>query len=81
MCVTSKGQSCTAASRIYVHESIHDKFVAALTEKINALKALASPSRHITPHQHSNKMPISNCMCVCVRRWVIRWTRRPTLAR
>ncbi|ELR24153.1 betaine aldehyde dehydrogenase [Acanthamoeba castellanii str. Neff] len=40
---TRQGQSCTAASRIYVHEAIHDKFVAALTEKINALKAPFPP--------------------------------------
>ncbi|MFA7428766.1 MAG: aldehyde dehydrogenase family protein [Rhodospirillaceae bacterium] len=35
---TRQGQSCTAASRIYVHESIHDEFVSRLTEKVNALK-------------------------------------------
>lgn len=35
---TRQGQSCTASSRIYVHESIHDEFVSRLTEKVNALK-------------------------------------------
>ncbi|MGC2854246.1 aldehyde dehydrogenase family protein [Novispirillum sp. DQ9] len=35
---TRQGQSCTAASRIYVHESIHDEFVSRLTEKVNGLK-------------------------------------------
>lgn len=35
---TRQGQSCTASSRIYVHESIHDAFVERLTEKVNGLK-------------------------------------------
>ena len=35
---TRQGQSCTASSRIYVHESLHDAFVKALTEKVNAMK-------------------------------------------
>lgn len=35
---TRQGQSCTASSRIYVHESIHDEFVARLKEKADALK-------------------------------------------
>lgn len=32
------GQDCTAAARVLVHESIHDRFVAALTERANATR-------------------------------------------
>lgn len=32
------GQVCTCAERLYVHESVYDEFVAALIEKVNALK-------------------------------------------
>ncbi|NIY78451.1 aldehyde dehydrogenase family protein [Celeribacter sp. HF31] len=35
---TRQGQSCTASSRIYVHESLYDAFLAALIEALNALK-------------------------------------------
>lgn len=35
---TRQGQSCTASSRIYIHESIHDEFVKRLTDKVNSLK-------------------------------------------
>lgn len=35
---TRQGQSCTAASRIFVHESIFDSFLEKLKEKLNALK-------------------------------------------
>jgi len=34
----STGQRCTASSRLIVTEGIHDKFVAALTEKLKSLK-------------------------------------------
>jgi len=34
----STGQRCTAASRLIVTQGIHDRFVAALTERIKALK-------------------------------------------
>lgn len=34
---TRQGQSCTASSRIFVHESLHDAFVEKLTAKVNAL--------------------------------------------
>jgi aldehyde dehydrogenase (NAD+) len=34
----STGQRCTAASRLVVTQGIHDRFVAALTEKLKALK-------------------------------------------
>ncbi len=35
---TRQGQSCTAASRIFVHESIHDAFVSKLKAKVDAMK-------------------------------------------
>lgn len=35
---TRQGQSCTASSRILVHEKLHDEFVKRLIEKVNALK-------------------------------------------
>ena len=35
---TRQGQSCTAASRIFVHESIHDEFVERLKSKVDAMK-------------------------------------------
>ncbi|WP_421853524.1 aldehyde dehydrogenase family protein [Oricola sp.] len=34
----STGQRCTASSRLVVTEGIHDRFVAALTERMNGLK-------------------------------------------
>lgn len=34
---TRQGQSCTAASRMLVHRSLHDRFVKSLVEKISAL--------------------------------------------
>lgn len=35
---TRQGQSCTAASRIFVHESVHDEFVDKLEAAVNAMK-------------------------------------------
>jgi acyl-CoA reductase-like NAD-dependent aldehyde dehydrogenase len=35
---TRQGQSCTAASRMYVQSKIHDKFVSALKAKVDAMK-------------------------------------------
>ncbi len=35
---TRQGQSCTAASRIFVHESLHDQFVDKLKAKVDAMK-------------------------------------------
>ncbi|HEX6978336.1 MAG TPA: aldehyde dehydrogenase family protein [Alphaproteobacteria bacterium] len=35
---TRQGQSCTAASRIFVHEKVHDEFVAKLKQKVDAMK-------------------------------------------
>ena len=35
---TRQGQSCTAASRIFVHEAIFDKFLNTMKAKLNAMK-------------------------------------------
>jgi aldehyde dehydrogenase (NAD+) len=35
---TRQGQSCTAASRIFIHETIHDAFVEKLKAKVDAMK-------------------------------------------
>ncbi len=35
---TRQGQSCTAASRMYVQSKIHDRFVTALKAKVDAMK-------------------------------------------
>lgn len=35
---TRQGQSCTAASRMFVHESIIDTFIEKVSEKVNAMK-------------------------------------------
>ncbi len=55
---TRQGQSCTAASRIFVHESIFSPFLERLKEKVSALKigdpmnmetdigAVISPAQH-----------------------------------
>jgi succinate-semialdehyde dehydrogenase/glutarate-semialdehyde dehydrogenase len=32
------GSACTAANRLYVHESLHDEFVAALADKLSAYR-------------------------------------------
>ena len=45
----STGQRCTASSRLIVTAGIHDRFVAAMTDKLKALKvddALAAGNRH-----------------------------------
>jgi acyl-CoA reductase-like NAD-dependent aldehyde dehydrogenase len=34
---TRQGQSCTASTRIFVHESIHDEFLARLRAKVDAM--------------------------------------------
>ena len=35
---TRQGRSCTAASRIFVHETIHDEFVERLRARVDAMK-------------------------------------------
>ncbi len=39
------GQDCTAATRILVHESVHDDFVAILTAEVKANAVTGDPSR------------------------------------
>lgn len=39
------GQDCTAATRILVHESIHDEFVALLAAEVRANAVTGAPSR------------------------------------
>lgn len=34
---TRQGQSCSAASRLFIHEAIYDKFIKSLTEKLDKL--------------------------------------------
>jgi acyl-CoA reductase-like NAD-dependent aldehyde dehydrogenase len=47
----STGQRCTASSRLIVTEPIHDRFVAALTERLSALKVdnALTPGTEIGP--------------------------------
>lgn len=35
---TRQGQSCTAGSRLFVHEDVYDTFLEVLTQKVSALK-------------------------------------------
>lgn len=37
-CFTSAGQLCVSIERIYIHESIYEKFLTAFVEKVNELK-------------------------------------------
>lgn len=37
-CFTSAGQLCVSIERIYIHESIYEKFLSAFVEKVNELK-------------------------------------------
>jgi betaine-aldehyde dehydrogenase len=39
------GQDCTAATRILVHESVHDEFVALLTAEVRANALTGTPER------------------------------------
>jgi betaine-aldehyde dehydrogenase len=39
------GQDCTAATRILVHESVHDEFVAILTRKVQEIAITGTPDR------------------------------------
>ncbi len=45
------GQRCTASSRLIVHDGVHDRFVAALAEKLKGLKVgdALDPSTNIGP--------------------------------
>ena len=39
------GQDCTAATRILVHESVHDEFVAILSAKVREIAVTGTPDR------------------------------------
>jgi betaine-aldehyde dehydrogenase len=39
------GQDCTAATRLLVHESVHDEFVAVLTAKVREIAVTGTPDR------------------------------------
>lgn len=43
--LTATGQSCTSVERLYVHEDIHDDFVAELVKQVNALTQADSDSK------------------------------------
>jgi len=49
--VYATGQVCYSVERVYVHESVHDEFVARLVEKANAVRLNADDPRagHIGP--------------------------------
>ena len=38
MTLTRQGQSCTAGSRLFVHEDVYDDFLKVLVQKVGALK-------------------------------------------
>jgi aldehyde dehydrogenase (NAD+) len=44
---TRQGQSCTAASRIFVHETIHEEFVERLTARVDSMK-MGDPLEEMT---------------------------------
>jgi len=52
------GQMCIASSRIFVHESIHDAFIAALTQAVQALRVgdLFDPETNMGPLVSSEQL-------------------------
>lgn len=55
------GQRCTASSRLIVQDGIHDRFVAALAERLKGLKVgpALDPSTHIGPAVSEAQMETS----------------------
>ena len=55
------GQRCTASSRLIVQDGIHDRFVAALGEKVRALKVgdALDPATQMGPAVSESQMQIS----------------------
>ncbi len=43
------GQTCTGIERVYVHQDVHDAFLAGLTERARRLHAGADPAARIGP--------------------------------
>ncbi|MCU1439930.1 MAG: aldehyde dehydrogenase family protein [Rhodoglobus sp.] len=52
------GQDCTAATRVLVHESVHDDFVAALSEwaKVNATTGAPDSGSYFGPVNNANQL-------------------------
>ncbi len=57
----STGQRCTASSRLIVQEGIHDRFVAALVERLKGLKVgdALDPSTNIGPAVSEDQREVS----------------------
>ncbi|WP_332659138.1 aldehyde dehydrogenase family protein [Brevundimonas sp.] len=55
------GQRCTASSRLIVHDAIHDRFVAALAEKVAALRVgdALDPETQMGPAVSEDQMETS----------------------
>jgi len=55
------GQRCTASSRLIVHDAIHDRFVAALAEKVAALRVgdALDPNTQMGPAVSEDQMETS----------------------
>ncbi|HZV84012.1 MAG TPA: aldehyde dehydrogenase family protein [Brevundimonas sp.] len=55
------GQRCTASSRLIVHEAVHDRFVAALAEKVAALRVgdALDPTTQMGPAVSEDQMESS----------------------
>ncbi len=60
-CFYATGQRCTASSRLIVQDDIHDRFVAALTERLAALKVghALDPATNIGPAVSEAQMETS----------------------
>jgi betaine-aldehyde dehydrogenase len=52
------GQDCTAATRVLVHESVHDDFVAALSEwaRVNATTGAPDSGSYFGPVNNANQL-------------------------
>ncbi|MBO9501160.1 aldehyde dehydrogenase family protein [Brevundimonas sp. A19_0] len=59
----STGQRCTASSRLIVQDGIHDRFVAALVERLKGLKVgdALDPSTNIGPAVSEDQREVSYC--------------------
>lgn len=50
------GQTCHAGTRIYVHEDVYDKFIAAYTEKMSSIKVGDNFDRSVDQGPQNSKM-------------------------
>lgn len=46
---SNAGQTCTGVERVYVHERVHDEFVAELTRRVRDVRAGADTGAHLGP--------------------------------